>query len=301
MHIKIYQIEDLIFTKGILMYQKLIDLLSKKPELYEPSTAKFWDDEHISNEMLKAHLDPSWDAASRNHAFITRSVDWITQIAPPLQYTKLLDLGCGPGLYAERFCKNGYGVTGIDYSHRSITYARSSALQNGSDIIYIYQDYLELSFQEEFDVITLIYCDFCVMSENNRKELLKRIFKALKPGGKFILDVTAPKAYEGKSESRDWFQQESGFWSAKPHVCISSHSIYPEDNTRLNQTIIITKDNMECYNIWDHIFTEEELRRDLNTAGFYNIALYGDIAGADYNTESKVICAAATKEVMQWN
>jgi 2-polyprenyl-3-methyl-5-hydroxy-6-metoxy-1,4-benzoquinol methylase len=91
--------------------------------------------------MLKAHLDPTWDAASRNHAFIAKSVDWITQIAPPMQYMKLLDLGCGPGLYAERFNTKGYEVTGIDYSHRSLDYARNSALQNGSDITYIYQDY----------------------------------------------------------------------------------------------------------------------------------------------------------------
>ena len=119
------------------MNQKLINILSKKPELYEQSTAKFWDDEHISNEMLKAHLDPTWDAASRNHSFIAKSVDWITQLAPPLQYRKLLDLGCGPGLYADNFCKNGYEVTGIDYSHRSIDYARSTALKKNSDITYL--------------------------------------------------------------------------------------------------------------------------------------------------------------------
>jgi hypothetical protein len=39
-----------------------------KPELYAPSTSNFWNDEHISKGMLEAHLNPSWDAASRNYS-----------------------------------------------------------------------------------------------------------------------------------------------------------------------------------------------------------------------------------------
>ena len=33
---------------------------SIKPELYAPSTDKFWDDEHISKGMLEAHLNPNF-------------------------------------------------------------------------------------------------------------------------------------------------------------------------------------------------------------------------------------------------
>ena len=83
-----------------------------KPELYAPSTSAFWDDEHISKGMLEAHLDPNWEAASRKHEFIDESVKWIESIAPSSQYRELLDLGCGPGLYAERFSNIGYSVTG---------------------------------------------------------------------------------------------------------------------------------------------------------------------------------------------
>lgn len=57
-----------------------------KPRLYTPSLNKFWDDEDISKGMLEAHLDPNWDAA-------TRKPKWLDKF--------LLDLGCGPGLYAE--------------------------------------------------------------------------------------------------------------------------------------------------------------------------------------------------------
>ena len=82
----------------------------KKPHLYAPSTGEFWNDEHISKEMLAAHLNPDLEAATRKHEFLDHSVEWITKIAPPSQYKSLLDLGCGPGLYAERFNKAGYSV-----------------------------------------------------------------------------------------------------------------------------------------------------------------------------------------------
>ena len=108
------------------MYSKFINYLKEKPSLYAPSSAPFWDDEHISEYMLKAHLDPEIDAATRLHDFIEQSAKWIAQYCKARPGMKLLDLGCGPGLYAERFCKEGFRVTGLDYSRRSIEQARQA-------------------------------------------------------------------------------------------------------------------------------------------------------------------------------
>lgn len=94
-----------------------------KPKLYAPSTNKFWGDEHISKGMLEAHLNPNWDAATRKHKFVDKSVNWISKIAPSSQYKFLLDLGCGPGLYAERFNSAGYSVTGVDFGAKSHIFA----------------------------------------------------------------------------------------------------------------------------------------------------------------------------------
>ena len=81
-----------------------------KPKLYAQSTSIFWNDEHISKGMLESHLNPNWDGASRNHQFIDKSAKWISEIAPPSLNIRLLDLGCGPGLYTERFNNIGYSV-----------------------------------------------------------------------------------------------------------------------------------------------------------------------------------------------
>ena len=97
-----------------------------KPPLYAPGTNNLWDDEYISKGMLAAHLDPNGDAATRNHRFVDQSVSWIAEIAPPSRYKFLLDLGCGPG-YMRTVQQAGYAVTGVDFSRRSIAYAKANA------------------------------------------------------------------------------------------------------------------------------------------------------------------------------
>ena len=78
------------------MISKFFALL-QKPALWQRSSELFWDDEHISKGMLEAHLNPDWDAASRKHHYIDRSVEWLKSIIPT--GSKILDLGCGLRTY----------------------------------------------------------------------------------------------------------------------------------------------------------------------------------------------------------
>lgn len=268
---------------------------SKRPSCYAPSSSKFWDDEHISKGMLEAHLDPDWDAATRNHGFVTRSAEWIANLAPPARYPRLLDLGCGPGLYAERFHLNGYQVTGMDFSRRSIDYAREQAEKNGHPITYYYGNYLDLDFEEEFDVVTLIYCDLGVLSTEDREKLIGKVRRALRPGGRFILDVFMPRQYEGREESKDWSDEEGGFWNAKPHLCLNAFYRYEEQRTMLSQTIVVTAEETHCYNIWEHLFTREEMEKDLLSAGFHTVDFNGDVVGSEYDAKGTLFCAVATR------
>ncbi len=127
-------------------YEKLINTLTA-PKLWERSEAAFWDDEHISEQMLAAHLDPNIDAASRKLETIEKSVEWLSNIIE--KNSKILNLGCGPGLYAKKLSDLGYDVTGVDYSHNSIEYAKN----HDSKTKYRYQNYLELTDKAAYDDI----------------------------------------------------------------------------------------------------------------------------------------------------
>ena len=266
-----------------------------KPQPYAPSTGAFWDDEHISKGMLKAHLDPAGDGATRNLAFVEQSAQWLIDTFPAETYPFLLDLGCGPGIYGELFARAGFCVTGVDFSRRSIDYATESAQKAKLDITYRYMDYLTLDYCEQFDIITLIWCDFGVLSPADRKTLLQKMHTALKPGGILVLDVFSEQKFLEKKESKTYeYFPQGGFWQAGEHACLSSLYKYA-DRVVAEQAIILREGKIDCFNIWEHYFSRQELEEELAMHGFSQLRVFSDIAGKEYSPDSLTICFAARK------
>jgi 2-polyprenyl-3-methyl-5-hydroxy-6-metoxy-1,4-benzoquinol methylase len=276
------------------MFTQLLAMM-KKPDLYEKG-AELWTDEHISKGMLEAHLNPDWDAATRKHATVREIVKWIGSVARVEQYRDLLDLGCGPGIYAEEFHKAGYRVSGMDFSERSINYARNSAQEKNLPITYHHHDYLTMDFQEQFDLITLIYYDFGTLPTEDRAQLLKKINTALRPGGLLIVEVLTAQHFSGQKEHKSWEYADKGFFSAEPHLCLNSFYRYDEQSTILQQHFIITERNVRHINIWEHTFSKDELAQDISTAGLSVKTLYRNMTGADYCDDGKEMCVVAQKE-----
>lgn len=152
-----------------------------------------------------------------------------------------------------------------------------------------------LDYQNRFDIATLIYCDFGVLSTNDRAALLKKIRDALRPNGCLIFDVFTPQQYVGQEEYKDWVYADSGFWGETPYLCLNSLYRYDEENTLLRQHLNITEDQTNCYNVWEHTFMKDELISDLADAGFKIVGFYGDIAGGADSNEGKQLCVVAEK------
>lgn len=263
----------------------------KKPELYEKTRDKFWNDDHISKGMLEAHLDPTIEAASRKPEVIASSARWISTLLP--QGAKIIDIGCGPGLYTKQFSDLGLQVTGLDFSERSIAFAK----ENDSKSQYVLMDYLEMSYENAFDMITLIWCDFGALIPKDRQNLLDRIYLALKPEGLFLLDVFTPKYNAERKENTSWevFAQ-GGFWSSKPHVCLSAEYYYGE-NIGVGRTVIIEEEEILGYNIWNTCFTKESLFEEIQPHGLTAVDYYSNVEGKPNEESSKTLCAVFKKKI----
>ncbi|MEL7655008.1 MAG: methyltransferase domain-containing protein [Bacillota bacterium] len=277
------------------MNERLMKYLSKRPEPYEPCTARFWDDEHISKGMLEAHLNPQLESATRKLDFVKKSAKWIRQLADPSKRPKLLDLGCGPGIYTELLAEEGFQVSGVDFSKRSIDYAKEQAKIKKLNIEYMLKNYLTIDYNQAFDAIIMIYCDFGVLNLNDRKLLLKKIYNALKPGGLFIFDVFTMKQFENQTETSNWSYCNGGYWSESPYACFYSFYRYDFCSTYAEQYIILEESNLRCFNLWNHGFSREELADDLAEAGFLEADFYGDAAGRQFDDSSASICSVAKK------
>ena len=156
---------------------KELEKINSRPEPFEFYTPEqLWTDEYTSKQMLSYHLNENVDLSSRNANFIDKSVEWIASYFNVGKGTKIADFGCGPGLYTTKLARLKADVTGIDFSENSIGYARDIATKEGLKINYVNQNYLEFQTDERFDLITMIMCDFCVLSPGQRKLLLQKLF-----------------------------------------------------------------------------------------------------------------------------
>ena len=265
------------------MIETLSHLLHK-PALWQRGTEPFWDDGHISKGMLEAHLDPDWDAASRPHCIIDRSVQWLSSFIPAK--SKLLDIGCGPGLYAKRLSDRGYNVTGMDYSKRSIEYAVSQDTKTE----YIYQNYLELDYTNVFDAVTLIYCDYPALIPDEQKILLEKVYKALKPGGLFFLDANTDKYFAKKSNRTSWVLCENGgYWSIEPYICLESTYLYENNTVAVDQYVVITDRGIKKYLNWFIEYSVEKLSNEVSPFGFKVKNVFDDVWGSPYTGEAETI------------
>ncbi|WP_321388321.1 class I SAM-dependent methyltransferase [uncultured Enterococcus sp.] len=266
------------------------------PKIYEKGTDNIWTDPYISSRLLEAHLNPEFEGASRKKSFIDASALWIEQQFPVVSFPKVIDYGCGPGLYAERMAEKGYDVTGIDFSKRSIKQGKVSAAKKSLPITYIYGNYLTWQPQEAYDLALLIYCDYGALSREERKALLTNIYASLNSGGQLLMDNFTTKQLEDFKEETSWqIHEESDFWSEGMHVVFNRSKKYPQ-HTILDQAIVQKVDTMQVYNIWKYFSTKNTLTEELEEAGFTVQAYYQDVAGRKYDVSAETITIVAKKE-----
>ncbi len=271
----------------------ILEELSKKPALFEKGDKQIWTDEHISKKMLEAHLDPEDDMASRKHDRIIRSCEWLVSHLD-LIGSKVIDLGCGPGLYCMELAQHGVDVTGVDFSKRSIEFARS---QNDDSIKYIHGDYLSLDFDEKFDAALLIYYDFDVLADDERDILLDKVHSLLKDGGHFVFDVITPYHKEAGQEITRWsVDAESGFWKDGGYMELMQRFYYPDEQVKVDQYLIVDKHgDLDMYRIWHRFYTLTHISNLLKKHGFVIEDFYEDLMGTPYVKKSSSIGVIARK------
>lgn len=275
---------------------EVVRQLAVKPPLYKPGEPLFWNDPHISEQMLKAHLDPATDAASRKPETIDRTVEWLLSSVPIPAGASVIDLGCGPGLYCERLQRRGWRMTGMDFSRRSVDYARRRAAELRLPVEYAYQDYLTLDYDARFDAALMIYQDFGVLSNEDRAAFLGRVQRALRPGGHFVFDVSTRRLREQREERADWEVSAGGFWRPGPHMCLSQAWNYAGDDAILDQYIVVEPTGEAfVYRVWERYFSPATLEPLLNAHGFAVEAWWGDLTGVPYSEQSKLLAVMARK------
>jgi 2-polyprenyl-3-methyl-5-hydroxy-6-metoxy-1,4-benzoquinol methylase len=284
------------FEKGVFMFKELKEI-NARPAPFQFYTAdELWADEHTSKQMLEYHLNESIDVSSRNKRFIENSVKWIVTHFGVDKSTEIADFGCGPGLYSSRLAEKGAIVTGIDFSKNSIEYAKGVAEQKGLKINYVHKNYLDFDTPDRFDLVTMIMCDFCALSPEQRRTMLSKFASLLKPGGSVLFDVYSLNSFNQKEESATYeLNQLYGFWSPDDYYGFVNTFKYEKEKVILDKYTIIEETRQRVVYNWLQYFSEESLRKEIEENGFKVEEVYSDVAGKFFDPESPEIAVVARK------
>ena len=278
------------------MFKKLKEINSRPAPFQFYTADELWADEHTSKQMLEYHLNESIDVSSRNKSFIERSVGWIVTQFGVDNKSEIADFGCGPGLYATKLAEQGVKVTGVDFSENSLRHAKQVAKEEGLDIDYIHANYLDFETSKKFDLITMIMCDFCALSPEQRKLMLTKFYSLLKPGGSVLLDVYSLNSFVQKEESTTYeLNQLNSFWSPEDYYCFVNTFKYEEEKVTLDKYTIIEESRTRTVYNWLQHFSKDSLQDEFEENGFKVEDFYSDVAGSSFDPETAEIAVVAKK------
>jgi SAM-dependent methyltransferase len=205
---------------------------------------------------------------------------------------RLLDLCCGQGRHCVPFARHGFQVTGLDLNRSYLELARQAAKADNVELRTVAADMRQIPFENHFDVIVNMYSSFGYLeSEAEDLTALESVAKALKPGGRLLLDLLNREWAVANYIQNDWHSGSDGtlyveyreldLASSRMHV---SFTIVEPDGGRRDS-------------IGHHIrlYTLTETARLLEQVGVGVTGVFGGFDGEPYAIDTRRMIILAQK------
>jgi SAM-dependent methyltransferase len=184
------------------------------PAPFDAATELDWGETAYARRLLREHLDQSHDGASRRAPVVAAHLRRLKRLLPAAP-ARILDAGCGPGLYAVPLASAGHLVTGIDVSAPALRHARGLArsTQPRGTARFVQADLRDVELPgARFDAALLVYYVLEAFPRIVQPMVLGRIAAALAPGGLLIAEMRLrPQQPPGRLE----------WWDAVPNSLLS--------------------------------------------------------------------------------
>jgi SAM-dependent methyltransferase len=253
------------------------------PPLWQDGGNLPWNDPEFSARMLREHLDESHGAASRRAAERAAQLDWLWAALRLERGSIVLDLTCGPGLYAVPLAERGCRVTGVDFGPASIAYARQLANAAGVDdrCKFIEQDVrLYEPPAGQFDAVLFLYGQLAVFPPEDAAALLRKAVLSLRPGGRLCVELLDPARVDTKASSW-WFTDDKGLWGERPFLHLGERRWDEAEKTSVERFYILDLERgvLSETILCDRTYATEEMASLMRAAGFSAVTIHPGWAG----------------------
>ena len=202
---------------------------------------------------------------------------------------KVLDVPCGQGRLTIPLARMGLQMTGVDLTPGFIRKARRLARKERADVRFLVRDMRRIDFDGEFDAAFNWFTSIGYSSYAADLEFCRRVYRALKPGGRFLVE-TMNKSWllsHFRTEKRD--QTIGG-------VRIIEWGQWDARTGRIHSTWTFQKGRRrERHRLSIRQFNGADMRRLLREAGFREVMLYGHPPVGRFTRHSRRLIAVARR------
>jgi ubiquinone/menaquinone biosynthesis C-methylase UbiE len=221
-----------------------------------------------------------------------RQVEGLVRLLDLPAGARVLDLACGWGRIALPLAQRGYRVTGLDLSEAFLAKGRRDAQEAGLHIDFRLGDMREIPFVGEFDAAIMMWSAFGVLeSDEEDQRVLDAVARALRPGGRFLIEQMSREWVIRHFQGRDWAQREGGAL-----VLQERELNLLESRNYVRMTIVEPDGSRRAYDHTFRFYTLTEFMDMLSRAGLAFRAVWGDFDGQDYTLYSRRMIVLAEKE-----
>ena len=278
----------------------LLDIVRRQspPEPWADGEKIPWDDPVFSQRMIREHLTQDHDSASRRADTIDRHVAWIHATLLSGRPTRILDLGCGPGLYASRLAALGHTCAGIDFAPASIAYAREQAEQTGLACRYVQSDIRTADYGADYGLAMLIFGEFNVFSRTDAAAILHKTRASLNDGGLLLLEPHTFAAVCQRGDQSWWHAAERGLFSENAHVLLYESAWDRKSRTTTERYHVVgaATGSVTRHASTMQAYTDAEYSALLVECGFGGVQFYPSLCGAKDESQPDYFALVARKQ-----
>jgi SAM-dependent methyltransferase len=224
-----------------------------------------WFEEVFDEDYLRTLPFMTADQTLREVSFIKEA------LAPPAD-GHVLDIACGYGRHAIELSQRGLRVTGLDLSLPLLIRAADESQRRALSVNFVHADMREMAFDGQFDGAYCVLSSFGYFDEETNLKVATSICRALKPGGRFLLDTLNRDYIVGDLPTRVWWEgdgcvvlEEVDFNFHTSRVIIRRSVVF-QDGRQVEQDISI------------RAYSLHELGKLLRQAGFRVLDVSGSLA-----------------------
>lgn len=220
-----------------------------------------------------------------------REVDGVLELLKPPRGSHLLDWCGGWGRHAIEFAKRGFEVTLLDFALNHIEMAEAEMKKAGVELKLIHADFRETPVGVRADyAVNLFTAGIGYLTEQDDVIALTSLYRAMKPGGKLLIDTMNLFWLVRNYKSEGWSENEDG---TIRHLSKREFDYFSNRN-RSSEILLVNNEEREAE--LDHrIYSPAELIAVLRRTGFNPTELYGDFDGSEFSFDSPRIVMVSEK------